>query len=166
MKAINIVLCILILSLLTVCSRKPDPNNSLKDFKLQSLMNDEIYELRYFNGKPLILNFWASWCEPCKKEMPFLESMWKKYENSGLVLIGINVMDSKEEALNTLKEFNISYINLLDPDGNVLNSYNIFALPVTYFVRRDGTIYKIKHGPFLDRSSEDLFNSNLEEIMK
>ena len=130
------------------------------------MTSDEFYNLENFKGKPLIINFWASWCAPCRKEMPFLESVWKKHKDSDLVLIGINVMDDKHEALETLKEFNITYTNLTDSNGDVTSKYDIIGLPVTYFIDRNGEVIKKNYGPFLGDSGEKLFNKNLKEILK
>ena len=98
--------------------------------------------------------------------MPFLETVWKEHKKNDLVLIGINVMDDKEEALETLKEFDISYPNVSDSQGAVTNTYDIIALPVTYFIDKKGEIFKINYGPFLGESGEEQFSSFLNEILK
>ena len=167
MRIKKLLLCLIILFVLVGCNEKSDSSSNLaKDFNLKSLTNDKVYSLENFKGKPLILNFWASWCAPCRKEMPFLESVWNEHKNGDLVLIGINVMDDKDEAIETLKEFNISYPNLSDSKGDVTNSYDILALPVTYFIDKNGEISKINYGPFLGKSGEKRFNNNLNEILK
>ena len=141
-------------------------SNTAKNFTLVNMSGGDPISLESFSGKPVILNFWASWCAPCRKEMPFLENIWNKYKNDGLVLIGINVMDDMHEAEKTLKEFNISYLNLKDEEGNVTTKYGIHALPVTYFIDRSGVISKINYGPFLGESGEKLFNDNLAKILQ
>ncbi|MGI9533565.1 MAG: redoxin domain-containing protein [Thermodesulfobacteriota bacterium] len=167
MKKIKLFSFLIILIVLTACNEKSDTSSNLaKDFNLKSLTSNQTYNLENFKGKPLILNFWASWCAPCRKEMPFLESVWKEYKNSDLVLIGINVMDDNDEARETLKEFKISYPNVSDSKGDVTDSYEIYALPVTYFIDKKGEISKIKYGPFLGKSGEEHFNKNLKEILK
>lgn len=166
MEVMKSILCILILSLTVACNRDSNSTtNALKNFRLKNLTNNKPYELENFKGKPLILNFWASWCAPCKEEMPFFESLWKEYKNRELILVGINVMDKKKEALNTLQKLNISYINLFDTNGEVSTSYSILALPVTYFINRKGEIHYIKYGPFLGKSDENIFKNKLEEIL-
>lgn len=136
------------------------------NFELPSFSDNNNYQLKQFKGNPVILNFWASWCAPCKQEMPFLETVWEKNKDKGLVLVGINIMDDKEEAENILKKFEISYLNLYGADSDVREKYNLFALPVTYFIDRDGIIAKINYGPFLGKEGEELFNNLLNEIMK
>ena len=163
----KLLFCILLFSVLIACSEKSDNSSNIaKDFNLKSITDNKTYNLENFKGKPLVINFWASWCAPCRKEMPFLESVWKEYKDKDLMLIGINVMDDKDEALETLKEFNISYPNLSDTRGDVTDSYDIVALPVTYFIDKKGEISKINYGPFLGKSGEKNFYNNLEKIIK
>ena len=164
----NYTFLLLFIFLFTV-SCSTDSSNGIsrtaKNFDLPSLSNGENYNLYQFKGKPVILNFWASWCAPCRQEMPFLENIWKDQKKNDLVLLGINVMDDKGEAKETLKEFNISYINLYDPEGDMQEKYNLLALPVTYFIDREGNITKINYGPFLGKEGEKLFDEMLKEIL-
>lgn len=137
-----------------------------KNFKLPAFTDNENYQLTQFKGKPVIINFWASWCAPCRQEMPFLENIWKENKEKDLVLLGINVLDDKEEAEEILQEFNITYLNLYDPEGEIKEKYNLMALPVTYFIDKNGEITKINYGPFLGKEGEHLFNNLLQEILK
>ena len=167
MRKINFLFLILFLLVLTGCNENSGNNSKeAKDFKLKSLTSDKYYNLSEFSGKPVILNFWASWCAPCRQEMPFLESVWKEHKDKDLVLVGINVMDDNDEARETLKEFKISYPNLSDTRGDVTDAYDILALPVTYFINKQGEVSKINYGPFLGKSGEERFNNNLQEILK
>lgn len=166
-----IITIICIMSSLTVLSCNSDnlsgnkSNSAVKTFSLNSITDGKSYSQKSFEGKPLILNFWASWCAPCREEMPFLEESWKNYKNKEIELVGINVNDDKDAALKTLKEFEISYVNLFDPEGKLSNSYGIIALPVTIFINREGNIYKQQYGPFLGEKGEQTFNNYLEEIL-
>ena len=165
MKTFNLLLLFLFFFSIS-CST--DNSNGIsrtaKNFKLPSFSGDVSYQLKQFKGKPVILNFWASWCAPCRQEMPFLENVWKTHKENDLVLLGINVLDDKEEAEDTIKEFGITYINLYDPDGDIKEKYNLLALPVTYFIDKEGSISKINYGPFLGKEGEELFNTLLKEI--
>lgn len=162
-----ITLCTLILLLMVACYRDSGSvANAPKNFKLKSLTSSSSYELKNFKGSPLILNFWASWCRPCKEEMPLFESQWKQHKNSGLAMVGINVMDTEKEALNILKQLNITYINLSDANDEASTSYNILALPVTYFINRDGKIHHIEYGPFHGKSGEKVLRTKLKEILQ
>ena len=160
------IFCII---LFTVSCSTGDSNGisrTAKNFKLPSFTDNTDYQLNQFKGKPVILNFWASWCAPCWQEMPFLENVWKSNKDNNLVLLGINVLDDKEEAEETLKEFGITYLNLYDPEGDIKDNYNLLALPVTYFIDKEGSISKINYGPFLGKEGEELFNSLLKDIIQ
>ena len=140
--------------------------NKSDGFNLVSLKNDnKYYSLNDFIGKPLILNFWASWCAPCREELPFLEKNWKKYEEK-INFVGINTMDSKEEALKTLKKYEISYLNLYDLNGKTSNNYEVTALPVTLFIDKKGSIIKKNYGPFLGEKGKELFNSYIKDFLE
>ena len=155
--------------LLFTVSCTTDSSNGIsrtaKNFDLPSFSDSNNYQLSQFKGKPVIINFWASWCAPCREEMPFLENVWKTQKNNGLVLLGINVLDDKGEAEETLKEFGITYLNLFDSKGELQEKYNLLALPVTYFIDKDGKITKINYGPFLGEDGEKLFDQMLKEIL-
>ena len=80
-----------------------------KGFSLPSLNGQGDISLSDFKGKPVMLNFWASWCSPCRREMPFFENTWKDYEDKGVVFIGIDVMDEKSLAQKFTEVFNIPW---------------------------------------------------------
>lgn len=140
-------------------------SNTAKQFTLNSITDNKEYSSNEFNGKPLVINFWASWCGPCREEMPFLESWWKENKDGEIKIVGINVNDNKKQALKTLDEFSISYLNLHDPQGNLSNSYGIIALPVTIFIDKKGNIHKQHYGPFLGEEGEKIFNNSLKGIL-
>ena len=97
----KISLFILFVFIFSVSCTTGDSNGlsrTAKNFKLPSLVDNTDYQLEQFKGKPLIINFWASWCAPCREEMPFLENVWKTNKENDLVLLGINVLDDKKEA--------------------------------------------------------------------
>ncbi len=136
------------------------------EFRLADLKGEESYTLSQFKGKPVILNFWATWCGPCREEMPFLQKSWEKYKNDGLVFIGINIMDDSSSAIDFLNDYNINYLNLMDKPGDVSGKYGVAALPATFFISKEGNIYKQNYGPFLGETGEELFIKYTEEILK
>ncbi|MFQ5788362.1 MAG: TlpA disulfide reductase family protein [Thermodesulfobacteriota bacterium] len=136
------------------------------NFSLQSLDGAQNVELSEFKGKPVVINFWSSWCGPCRKEMPFLENTWKEFKEKDVILIGINVMDDEGLARNFIKAFDITYLNLYDPSGKVSSKYGVVALPATFFIDREGKITKKNYGPFLGVEGEKNFIKYLKEISK
>ncbi len=137
-----------------------------KDFSLASLDGDKKVELRDFKGKPIVINFWASWCAPCREEMPFLEKAWKEYKEKEVVFIGVDVLDDEKNAKGFLSSLGVSYTNLKDQTGEVANKYGVVGLPATIFINRDGEIIRKNYGPFLGEKGEKSFIDTLEEIAK
>lgn len=117
-----------------------------------------------FKGSPLVVNFWASWCAPCREEMPFLEKSWREYKEKGVKFIGINVFDKREKASRYLGELGISFINLYDPEGEVANFFKVGGLPVTLFVDREGNIVNKNFGAFTGERGEKVLDSLVKEI--
>lgn len=138
-----------------------------KNFSLYSLNGSKKkVELRNFRGKPLVINFWASWCGPCREEMPFFEKTWDEYKNKGVVFLGINVLDEEKNAKDFLNSFGISYLNLRDSSGEVADAYSIVALPATFFIDKEGKIIRRNYGEFLGKTGETNFINYIKEIMK
>ena len=98
--------------------------------------------LANLKGKPIVLNFWASWCAPCKEEMPLLEQTWKQMQAQGkdVVFLGVDFQESSSDAASFLQQHAISYPIGLDTDGAVALKYDITALPQTVFINRNGTV--------------------------
>ncbi len=118
------------------------------DFQL-SLFTGGTFRLSEQRGKAVVLNFWASWCPPCRAEAPVLERAWRRYRDRGVVLVGLNVWDSREGALRFLREFDVSY-----PNGPANSStpveYGVTGIPETFFIRPDGTMARHWLGPLTD----------------
>lgn len=91
-------------------------------------------------GKPLVVNFWASWCLPCREEMPILEASWRTYKDR-VLFVGINTQErSEENARMLLDEFGLTYPNGVDQNNRINIDYGLFGLPETFFIRADGTL--------------------------
>jgi len=146
--------------------RSNTENQVAKTFTLESLEGDEEISLEDFKGKPIVVNFWATWCGPCKQEMPFFEKTWKEYKDKEVVFIGIDVMDDKDNAQEFIEKLGISYTNLYDPSGKTSNSYGVVALPATFFIDKNGDIAVKHYGSFLGKDAEKAFKSYLEDIIE
>ena len=91
-------------------------------------------------GKPLIVNFWASWCLPCREEMPVLEASWRRYRND-VLFVGVNTQERSEVgARELMNEFGLSYPNGRDADNRINIDFGLFGLPEAFFIRADGTL--------------------------
>jgi cytochrome c biogenesis protein CcmG/thiol:disulfide interchange protein DsbE len=91
-------------------------------------------------GKPVVLNFWASWCQPCREEAPLLQAAWEQYRTQNLMVIGIDYVDTEPEAKAYMQEFKITYPNGPDVGTRVSQAYHITGVPETYFITRDGKL--------------------------
>ncbi len=94
--------------------------------------------LRDFRGKIVFLNFWASWCEPCREEMPAMERLYQEFKNKNFVVLAVNVMDRRQDAIDFVKELKLSYPVALDPEGQVGHLYGAWGLPTTYLIGPKG----------------------------
>lgn len=91
-------------------------------------------------GHPVILNFWASWCIPCRDEAPLLEAVWEEFRPQGLLVIGVDTQDMEQPARDFIREFHITYPTLRDPDGSVSRAFGATGVPETFFIGKDGRI--------------------------
>ena len=117
-----------------------------------------------YRGFPVILNFWASWCPPCREEIPSLESTYKKYKDQGLVIVGIQslVLDSVEDGRKFVNEFGITYPVGADVASNIQLSYKIIGFPTTFFINRDHQIIR-KWSGLLDNKQLQEFVAEILE---
>ena len=116
--------------------------------------------LNELRGQVVIVNFWASWCPPCREEAAYLEETWRKYEGEGVVFIGVDYVDTEKEALAYIEEFDITYINGPDIGTRIAQAYNIQGVPETFFVAKNGELRGVHIGPMkspqLDEKIEEL----------
>jgi peroxiredoxin len=108
-----------------------------RDFTLPDAAGNKV-SLSDFRGKLVLLNFWASWCVPCREEMPAIERLYREFQNKGLVVLGVNVRDKKEDALAFLQEHEVTYPVVFDPTGRWILAYGAWGLPNTYLVGPKG----------------------------
>lgn len=107
------------------------------DFDL-TLFNGDSFRLSDFRGKVVVLNFWASWCPPCRSEMPDFEEMWNEMKDEDVVVVGVAVSDSERDARNLVKDMGITYMVGLDKTGLLIRDYGVTSLPTTFLIDIDG----------------------------
>ena len=121
---------------------------SVPDFTLPTLEGGLI-TLSELHGQPILINLWASWCPPCRLEMPLLITVYQRYQGEGLVILGLNVTEQDSlEAVNAfVEEFDVPFPVLLDEAGHVSNdAYGMIGLPMSVFVDRNGTVKRVVLG--------------------
>jgi cytochrome c biogenesis protein CcmG/thiol:disulfide interchange protein DsbE len=145
-------------------SEAPQVNFLAPDFSLPDASNTQI-SLDQLRGHPILINIWASWCPPCRSEMPAIERTWRAYKTQGFMVLGINAtyQDSRENALAFTKAHDLSFPILLDTDGRVSRSYRLEALPTSFFVDREGVIREVVVGGPM---SEALLRIRVEQLLK
>lgn len=110
------------------------------DFELAGLEGGR-QRLSQYRGKLVLLHFWATWCAPCRTEMPQLHQFWRAFRSRGLELVCVNVDRGNREGVDAfMQEIGLHFHTLLDPGGEVRNRYEVFALPTSYLIGRDGKI--------------------------
>lgn len=97
-------------------------------------------DLADLRGRPVILNFWASWCVPCKDEAPLLERAWQTYRARGLVVVGVNIQDFEREARRFVAATGTTFTNVRDGENLTYQAYGVTGVPETFFVDRQGRI--------------------------
>ncbi|HZW04474.1 MAG TPA: TlpA disulfide reductase family protein [Anaerolineaceae bacterium] len=142
----------------------PRPGFLAPDFELQTLDGDDL-RLGEQQGRPIILNLWASWCPPCKAEMPALQQVHEDYAAEGLLVVGLNTsqQDRLADVQRFVGEYRLTFPILLDLENQATRVYGTNALPTTYFIRADGTIADLVIGGPL---SEALLRSKAEELLQ
>lgn len=108
--------------------RSPTPDFTLLDPAGKTV------SLKDFRGKLVMLNFWATWCAPCREEMPAMERLYQEFKNRGFVIVAVDVKDKKADALAFIKELKLTYPVVFDPDGEVAALYGAWGLPATYLI--------------------------------
>lgn len=122
----------------------------------------QVIELEALRGKGVVLNFWASWCDPCRAEAELLEAAWRREEPLGqIVFIGLDYLDQEHAALAYLQEFDVTYPNGPDVQSSIARRYLIKGVPETFFITPDGQISSTIIGPILNE--QDL-NNRLNDI--
>lgn len=129
------------------------------DFSLQSTL-DETISLSSLRGKIVMVNFWASWCGPCKAEMPAIQNVFSKYSGD-IVILGVNDEDTLNSIRDFEKQFELTFPLLLDSTGSVTAQYEVRAYPSTFFIDRDGSIFHIVVGSMTQSNIEDIIGEKI-----
>jgi peroxiredoxin len=132
----------------------PEIDSLAPDFTLLSTVGEEI-QLSNLKGQVVLINFWATWCGPCRIEMPAIQDRFERYQDDGLVVLAIDFDEPQEDVAFFGEELGLTFELLLDPGGNIQSLYRILGYPTSYFVDSEGII-KVKHiGIMTERQLDD-----------
>jgi cytochrome c biogenesis protein CcmG, thiol:disulfide interchange protein DsbE len=124
-------------------------------FTLEHLDGDGELALESLRGRAVVLNWWATWCGPCREEMPLLQEAWERWQDRGVVFVGIDVQDLRSDARDFLEETGVTYQNVYDGKGSTVGRYGLTGYPETYFINAAGdVVYRIA-GPIDDLEDLD-----------
>lgn len=137
----------------------PAPDFTLKS---QAGANLKLSELR---GEVVMINFWASWCGPCRQEMPKLEELYARYKPLGFIILGVNIEEDSSKAKALLKDLSVSFPVLFDDQNEVSRLYQVAAMPSTVLVDRDGNMRYLHKGyqPGLEQQYQEQIRTLIKE---
>ena len=115
------------------------------DFALKSSSGENL-RLSEYRGNVVMVNFWATWCGPCRQEMPLLDELYSRYERVGFSLLGVNIDDNSAKAMDMVSELGVSFPVLFDSRKEVSKLYEVSAMPVTVLIDREGIVRYVHHG--------------------
>jgi peroxiredoxin len=136
---------------------------TLPDFSLTNLAGEQ-QSIQSWPGKPLLINFWATWCGPCRQEMPHLNKLYEKYKSSGFVLLGVNVDDDTAQAAGVASKLGVKFPVLPDSDKRVSRQYDLSAMPSTVLIDRDGRVRYLHRG--YQNGYENTYDKQIRELLK
>ena len=139
------------------------PSAAAPDFTLRT-MNGPNLRLAEQRGRVVMVNFWATWCGPCRQEMPQLDRLYQKYRASGFVLLGVNVDDDTRKAADVAAKLGVSFPVLLDTDKAVSRLYDLSTMPSTVLIDREGKVRYVHRGYLT--GYEDNYDKQIRELLK
>ena len=133
------------------------------DFALKSSSGENL-RLSEYRGNVVMVNFWATWCGPCRQEMPLLDELYSRYERVGFSLLGVNIDDDSRKAMSMVSELGVSFPVLFDARKEVSKLYEVDAMPVTILIDREGTIRYVHHG--YKPGYEDIYLDQIRSLLR
>ncbi|MCM3668946.1 thiol-disulfide oxidoreductase ResA [Mesobacillus maritimus] len=123
-------------------------------------MNGEKHQLSDYRGEGVFLNFWATWCKPCEREMPYIDNAYQYYKDKGVKVLTIDVGESEVAVNNFIERHNLSFPVMIDKDGQVQTAYGINPLPITFLIDKNGILVRSHTGEL----TQEKVNQFMEEI--
>jgi len=171
---INSIYYILLLTLLSLSFNDEIPSdlldklkevtqdiNKASDFTLKSVNADSIYTLSEMNDKVVLINFWATWCGPCRMEIPDFNELYKKYPRENFEILGISISDTEEQLQNFLKAYNIDYPILYGSQNEmqkiIIDYGGVYSIPMSFLIGKNNEIKRVYPGAILKQFDPNMF---------
>lgn len=129
------------------------------DFVLTDL-NGKKQQLSDYRGKGVILNFWGTWCEPCKREMPFIDRQYQHFSSKGVTVLAVNISESNITVQNFVDQYHLTFPVMIDKDRQVLDAYGVNPLPTSFLIDKTGKVVKVYSGQL----TEGMVEKFMEQI--
>lgn len=160
---LGVLLVALVFAIYTSLDKDPNAvkiGRKAPNFSLEQLNGSPI-ALADLKGKGVVLNFWGSWCDPCKAEMPELQKQHEAYKDKGLVIIGVNIGESPITVQPFVKQYGINFPIMLDRASEITKLYRIGPIPTTFFIDKDGEVKEI----FIGQMNEQIMTEKVAKIL-
>jgi peroxiredoxin len=162
-RALRLTLCASMVFGAGAAVPAPAPLSIAPDFTLRTMDGPNL-RLQEQRGRVVMINFWATWCGPCRQEMPHLNRLHEKYRASGFVLLGVNVDDDTRNAADVAAKLGLKFPVLLDTDKKVSRLYDLATMPSTVLIDRDGKVRYLNRGYLAGH--EDTYEKQIRELLK
>jgi cytochrome c biogenesis protein CcmG, thiol:disulfide interchange protein DsbE len=139
---------------------------SAPEFTLERLDETGDLALAGLKGKAVVVNFWASWCIPCKEEAPFLEQVWQKHRDRGLVVLGVDAQDFRRDARRFVRRYELTFPMVYDGPGSILSDYGVTGFPETFVVDRDGRVVEAFVGAVSSAEDRERLRDAVERALE
>ncbi len=162
-RASRIAVCAAFAVLAGTASSAIAPATAAPDFTLHAMGGPNL-RLKEQRGRVVMVNFWATWCGPCRQEMPQLNRLYEKYKSSGFVLLGVNVDDDVAKAAEVAAKLGVTFPVLLDTEKTVSKLYDLSTMPSTVLIDREGKVRYVHRGYLA--GYEDNYEKQIRELLK
>jgi len=161
-RGLAVMLGASLMALVSISALAIPAKGNAPDFTLKSNRGSNV-KLSEHRGEVIMINFWASWCAPCRKEMPLLEDLYQRYKDGGFTLLGVNVEEDSSAAKDLLKDVRVSFPILFDNQNKVSQLYNVEAMPSTVILDRNGKVRFVHKG--YQPGYEDEYQKQVRELI-
>lgn len=163
LRSARLLLVVMAVLTSSLCWAAKNVSGPAPDFTLKSKSGSNL-RLSEQRGNVVLINFWASWCGPCRQEMPLLDDIYQKYNRLGFTIFGVNVDKDSSKADSILNDIPVSFPVLYDPTGTVSKQYDVDAMPTTVIVDRDGNMRFLHRG--YKPGYEDEYVSQIKKLIR